>query len=357
MHEVREGRVAKVAVTCGCRGGEGADATLHVLLDAVYPGLEVSHHPFVDFLLAHIDDLALDILLDQLVALERQVNSGLGHVQAVARGIDAEHVLALRILQHHIMHHVVVAEEDGIKALHLLCHSLGGVFLHIVLHRDATIKAAVEEADDDVRTLHLLDVLHPSARAAHHLLKLQALPQALVEPAGDGWRQHAKDGYLHALALDHGIGTDIRQPSRCVDDVRTQHRAVHLAYPFVVDLMARLHIVIAHCLSIIAQVVHHAGSQVLFLRHDIVRPVHAGLSLQDVAIVDEQHTVAILLALALHIGAHPGEGAFQGLALDEVVREETSMNITGLDDLQADVFCLAHSWRCAQAQHGSEGCR
>ena len=91
---------------------------------------------------------------------------------------------------------MVVAEEDGIESVHLLRHELRGILLQAVFHRDAAVETAMEEADDEVGLLHLLDILHPAACADNHILELQSLPQALVQPGADGGGDHAEDGNL-----------------------------------------------------------------------------------------------------------------------------------------------------------------
>ncbi len=140
-----------------------------------------------------------------------------------------------------------------------------------------------------------------------------------------------------------------------LDDVGPEQGAAHLANPLVVDLVAGLHVVVAHGLGVVAHVVDDAGREVLVVGHDVVRPVDAGLPLQDVAVVDEQQSVAVLLPLSVDVGAGPGERSLQWALLHEVVGEEVAVYVARLDDLQPHGF-LRGLCLCRQC-HGGYGCQ
>ena len=191
--------------------------------------------------------------------------------------------------------------------------------------------------------LGVLDILHPFSGAAGHLLKFYALPDRFVQPVGDSGCQHTDDADLHAVDVVSGVGLqtgiDALWIGRAVlvgflDNVRTQQRTAHLTDPFVVDLMAGFYIVIAHGLSIVFHIVDHRGSQVLVLRHHVVRPVHTGLPLQDIAVVDQQQVFAILLTLFLDIGVSACEGAVDGPVVHKVPREEMPVHIARFNHFQ-----------------------
>ena len=346
MDEVDEGGVAEIGILRRAAVGEGADTASHEVLDAVDGGLEVCHHLFVYLLVADVDDVALEALVHQPTTLVGEGDGGLGYVAAETRRIEAEHLAARRAFDHFVVHLVVVSEEDGVKAVHLLCYELRGILLEAVVHRDAAIEAAMEEADDEVGLLHLLDILHPAACADNHILKLQPLPQALVQPGADGGSDHAEDGDLDGgrlmvdgggwkeISLNDGIGPYVGQAGLAVDDIGSNDRTLHLAHPLVVDLMARLHIVIAYGFHVVSHIVDDLCGQVLLIAHDVVRPVGAGLSLKDVAVVEEQQAVAILLPLLLDIGVGPCRRAVQRTSVDKVIGEEVAVNVAGLDDFQ-----------------------
>ena len=73
-----------------------------------------------------------------------------------------------------------------------------------------------------------------------------------MEPVRDGWCQHTDDGHFHALALYDGVWMNVGFSCLCVYDVSSEHGAVDLANPLVVDGMASLDVVVADGLSVIA---------------------------------------------------------------------------------------------------------
>ena len=323
-------------------------AAPHILLDALCLGPEVGYHRFVDGLVEHADDVALDVFLHQPSALVGQLYLCVGHVAGPARRVEGEHLLSVDVGYPVVVLCVVVAEEHDVEAGHLACHPLRGILFDGLLrvehvgHADAAAFAAVEEADDEVGVLHLLQVGHPVAGAADHVLKGQSLPERLVEPAGYGGGEHADDGNLHAFALNHGVGVGVGHAFRAVDDVGAQHGTAHLADPFVVDGMTGLNVVVAEGGGVVAHVVDYRGSDVLFVGSHVVRPVARRLSLQDVAVVEQQQPVAIVLAQAVDVRVHACEGALQRFPLHEVVGEEVAVHVAGLDDAQLDGLGLSH---------------
>ena len=177
----------------------------------------------------------------------------------------------------------------------------------------------MEETEDKVGALYFLDILHPFLSAADHLFKLDALPDVLCEPVGDGRGEHADDGNLDAIDVVDRVRLEARvdvfgvgRPVGAgMDDVGAQQWTAHLTDPLVVNLMARLDIVVAYGLCIVLHIVDDPGSEVLVLRHHVVGPINAGLALKDVAIVDEQQILgAELIAFLIYISISAYKGAF-----------------------------------------------
>ena len=191
--------------------------------------------------------------------------------------------------------------------------------------------------------LHLLQVLDPLLGTADHLLKLQPLPQRLVQPVGDGRRQHADNAYLDALAVENGVGLHVGILGLAVNDVGAEGWTSHFANPLVVHLVARLDVVVTHRLCVEVHVVDDAGGYVLPLGHDEVRPVAGWLSLQNVAIVNEQQVLAVFAAQLLDVCVDANQRALQGLFLHEVIREEMPVDVAGLYDSQLNGFGNGHS--------------
>ena len=93
---------------------------------------------------------------------------------------------------------------------------------------------------------------------------------------------------------------------------------------------------IAYGLSVVAHIVDDRSGEVLVGGHHVVRPIDAGLTLQDVTVVDEQQVVAVLRAFLFNICTGTGECSLERLALHKVVREEMSVYVAGLDHLETD---------------------
>ena len=172
---------------------------------------------------------------------------------------------------------------------------------------------------------------HIFAGCLFHIVEAQAFPQVLGEPGWDAWGNHAQYSYLDAIALKNLIGLEMGLARSCFDDVGTQYREVAVVGPTVEHRTAHLHIVVAHVASIVAHEAQHFACQVARLLVDVVIVVGRGLSLQDIAVVEQQHVVAILLAKALDISMHSCQAAFHISTVDKVVGIEASMHIAGFN--------------------------
>ena len=274
---------------------ESAYLATAVSLHLVDLRLEVGEHLLVDFLVGHVDDFARDILLGELAVLIGKSYFGLSHILDITAGIDAKNLTTILVGNPLIMNLMVVSEEDNVEAWNLLGYSLCGI-LFIVGCLDAAIESGVEKTEEQVGLLDILNILHPLTGALHHILELHTFPDGVVEPVGNGGGKHAQHHNLDAIDLMNGIrlqsvvdmlGMSLSILEFFLHDVGTQKGATHFANPLVVNLMARLDIVITHSLGIILHIVDDLSSKVLILGHDIIGPIYTGLTLQNVAIVDE----------------------------------------------------------------------
>ena len=201
----------------------------------------------------------------------------------------------------------------------------------------------MEEADDYVGMRVAPDTLHPQACRRHHVVEPQSAPQVARKPVGDGGCNEAEDGNAHTLALDDGVGFQVGLSCLGVCHVGTQHGASAFGYPLVIDAVPRLHIVVAQGLGIVPHIVGDLGSYVGGVAVYVVVIVTYGLALQDVAIVQEQQPVSILLAQPSDITAHAGHASGFGLTVDKIVRKKTAMHVAGLYYSQLDGLALAHN--------------
>ena len=94
--------------------------------------------------------------------------------------------------------------------------------------------------------------------------------------------------------------------------------------------MTGLNVMVTEELSIILQIVYHLSTDVRLVGLDEVGVITRWLTLQDVAVVEQDEVLAILIAQLVDIGAHARHRTLHRTALYEVVREEGSMDIARL---------------------------
>ena len=104
--------------------------------------------------------------------------------------------------------------------------------------------------------------------------------------------------------------------------------------------MTRFYVVVAHRLCIIPHVVHHRCGQVGHRGLNKVAIVTCGLTLKNVAVVEQDHILAILLAHFVYIRTHSGQRAFLVAAVNKVVRKETSVYVARLYYLDFYILSL-----------------
>ena len=135
----------------------------------------------VDGFVPYINDFSF--LADYLAVTN--LNGCLCYFECVARRVHAE-----RVVDSGVALGMVVTEEDDVEALYGLRHLPGNIFL-VGGGDNAAIPSAMEKSDDDICLLLLLQNLQPVAGGLEHLVEAQARPQALVQPVGNGGREHA----------------------------------------------------------------------------------------------------------------------------------------------------------------------
>ena len=225
------------------------------------------------------------------------------HADGIVGRVEAYHLLTRFIGEGIAMASVIVSEEHQVEAWHFLCHTLRCILL-ILSGFDTAILAAMEETDDHVWVFVVLDVFHPFLGTRHHVLEAQSAPKVLCQPVGDGWGQHAEHCHLHALTLQDDVRFHVRLAGLRFDDVGTEHRTVEFLDPFVVNGMSRFNIVITKGLCVILQVVDHICRHVAFVGGDVVVIVASWLTLQDVAVLQQDQVVLVAQSEGVHVGGH-----------------------------------------------------
>ena len=125
-----------------------------------------------------------------------------------------------------------------------------------------------------------------------------------------------------------------------VDDVSSQDRAFYLFNPLIIYGMPRFDVVVAHRLRIILHVVHHRCGQVGHGGLNEIAIITRGLTLKNVAVVEQDNVLAILLAHFVYIRTHSGQRTFLVAAVDKVVRKEASVYVARLYYLDFYILSL-----------------
>ena len=151
----------------------------------------------------------------------------------------------------------------------------------------------MEQADDQVGFLFLFQNLHPFAGACYHFFEAESFPQVLMQPVRDGGCEHSQYGNLYTVTLEYGVRSHIRLACLDVNDIGTQRGTVQVFYPFVVNGMPCLYVMIAKGLGVVLQVVDDCCGDIGLVRLDIVGVVASGLSLKDIAVIHQNQVLPI----------------------------------------------------------------
>ena len=100
--------------------------------------------------------------------------------------------------------------------------------------------------------------------------------------------------------------------------------------------MSRLYVVVAKVLGVVLQVVDNLCGNIRRVSLNIVGIVARGLSLQDVAVVQQDDVVAVALALTLEVGADSCHRTRHRTAFSKVVWEEGTMDVRCFYQSQGD---------------------
>ena len=338
--EIVEGRTAEELVAAVDGSLEVANLLAHIFLYFRNLRLESLHEILVDRTICHIHNLACHLFVSyhqlllsvHLFLVEGEGYFSISHANGVVGRIQANHLLSISIGYGFVVARMVVPEENEVEARHFFCHLDRGVFI-IFGSLNASVFSAVEEADDNIRLFILLEILHPFAGVCYHIFKFQSAPEILREPVWNGRSNHSQDCHLHALAVQNEIRLNVWLACRSADDVGTKNWAIEFFYPFVVNWMTRFNIMIAKHLRIILHVVYHIGSHVSSLCVYIIIIIAGRLSLQNIAILQEDEVILVVFSQIIDVGRNARQGSCFWLTVDEIVREERAVHIA----------CLYHS--------------
>ena len=290
---------------------ESSDFLVDILIYRLHLGLEGCHEFLIARTVCHVCYLAMHLLVLQdmrRLVVDGMLIDGDGdfricHADGIVGRIETNHLLALIIGDGLAMAGMVVSEEHQVESRNLLCHLQCCIFL-VFLGLDAAVPTAMEETDHNIRVFLLLQLFHPVLGRSHHVLKAETAPEVFCQPVRDGRSNHAEDGNLHTLAVEDDIRFHVRSLGFGVDDVGTDHRTVEFLDPLVVNRMTGLNVVITKGLCVILQVVDHICRHVAFVGGDVVVIVASWLTLQDVAVLQQDQVVLVAQSEGVHVGGH-----------------------------------------------------
>ena len=144
--------------------------------------------------------MAFNNFLREFTICIGQLNLCFCHVLHVAGWIYTKYVLPVLIDNPFFMHLMVMSEKDDIEARNLAGNVCCGVFCTLVCN-DSTIKPRMEKTKDKIRFLIVLNILHPFSCTAYHFLKLDTLPNGVVQPAWNCRCEQANNAYLHTIFI------------------------------------------------------------------------------------------------------------------------------------------------------------
>ncbi len=200
---------------------------------------------------------------------------------------------------------MVMSHDYQIKAIHLAGHNIRCV-LHPFPGGMSAMITGMEQPYDDIRTLPLPYMPHPSAGTLHHRLDIKPFPQLFRQPCRNSRCKKPEHSKTHTITLHNCIRLEIRLPGGYISDICTEKRdGRKVGTETVIDRMAGLYIMIPYCHRIISHTLHPRHRMSCPSLYKIIE-IHGRLPLQYIAIVKKQHTILPhYSALRLNISRHP----------------------------------------------------
>ena len=157
-------------------------------------------HICIHLFIKYIDDMTFNRLLCEFTIGVCQFNLSFCHILHVTGWVYAKHVLPILVDNPFFMHLMIVSEKDDVEPWDLAGNVCCGVFGTLV-GNDSTIKPRMEKTKDKIRFLIVLNILHPFPCTAYHFLKLDTLPNGVVQPAWNCRCEQANNAYLHTIFI------------------------------------------------------------------------------------------------------------------------------------------------------------
>ena len=161
---------------------------------------------------------------------------------------------------------------------------------------------------------------YPFPGALDHVVKLQVRPKQFGQPIADVGRDQAKHGDAQAFAFQYDVGLEHWLSRASVDGIGADPRHVELLrQPRFIDGRAGFDVVVANTQSVILQVIVRASDNVFRRRVNELVVIERGLSLQEVARVEQDDPPRIGFAHPLVVGRCVGQSRLHRMIALEVV--------------------------------------
>ena len=247
------------------------------------------HEGFRGFLLPQVDGLSAHVHGGESVfSVAAYGDFGLCQCFGVGAGVEYECASALGVHHGAVGDAVVVSAEYDVESRHAacdgLCHALA----------EGSVAFGIPHSGMEKPYHHVGFVAQPWHIAVGNVLdglEFHALPQVLRHPLRYAGGDHSEHCHAYAVAFDDGIGQEVGAAVVAAYGVCAEHGHPALPCPPVVDVVSGLDVVVSDGDGVVAHMVEHVGAEVCGGGVDEVVVVCRGLSLQDVAVVEQDDAV------------------------------------------------------------------
>ena len=313
--------------------GKSADLLRNELLHRFILRGKTLHKVLADSVSLRFRQDTLNILALHLSIFQFQGHIYIRQNNPIAGRIDNQHRVSGNI--HHLLTFagMIVPHQYDIESRHILRYVERSVLVVFARHFESLL-SGMEQADHQIRVLFFTDNLHPFACRLFHIIETQSFPQIFREPCRDGRGNHSQYHDLHALTFQHFVRSQMGLSRRCIYDVGTQHWEVTSGDPTVENGTSRFHVMVTHVAGIILHIIHHFRAKMGRHRIYIIIVIGSGLSLQNIAVIQQYQILLILFALFLHERINPCETPLPFVAGYKIIRIIIAMYITCFYNLQ-----------------------
>ena len=196
----------------------------------------------------------------------------------------------------------------------------------------------MEQADDEIRFLGLLYLGNPFVGRCLKFLEPEVLVGDRSEPFAHVWCDQSQDSHLEAASFQYGIRREHWLVGAYVNGIGTDQWGIEpTRHPVLVNLLAKLDVVLADYESVIANEVGSSPYDMLFSVSHIIIIIRAWLSLCHITGIEHYHLLT-LLAQLVNVCEDIGLTDFGRRILKEVERQNHAVNVGSEEYRQVAFF-------------------